>query len=1053
MAKKEKLTPGTDVLKEGASQLASDRAKRISSLHRSVDDLVQDQNKKRLQVSNEISSLTKEQQKLMMQLDMERSQFTSETASAYSGVIKGLGNTIKQLSLGVKNITVDTAHASSQAISQYGKAISEDINVNKTNTIAMALSRATPLFGYFAAKFVETDVFRDAASKIKSKLGSAVSAGLSKAGESAAGIFKKGKKAKEEHGIPKLQSGGFIKEGGMVQVHAAEVITPIDKLLANMDEAKSKEIAMRLGANLQIMAQTMNRMETVVVERDKTQKSIISTFIDEFHRARDPRREDWQTRMLKAILELKVATIGTASQLRIAWQRTLLQHPSFRAMLMFGQTMKTVLSAPWKMLFGIRGGYVSEVRAATRTSNVYMKMVNLLSILYTGTMTRLDRIALFTKASAEVAVGQSIRVGTALTYTWFDKIRERMTSRSIQSTGAAAFDAVIDNLGLDRRALKEAGVTSLSDMFGIGVIAKVFRSMGVTKENLSDLMKYDKRKDALKQEADTLKKKAEEAKTRGAGFFGGMMGRAKDYKGKVKDKASSIAESLDTLVKLKKDQEEREGPHSPSMADNIKKTAQATVSSVKERFKTERKKLNLLEKIKVKSSQTTDYLKGMGQKLKKWGKRIGGWIPIIFQAIISLLGKGFKKGAMLAHGGMSAAGTAIGAGTSYGFRGLGKVATKLKLGKVAKFGGKVAGRAAGIFTGIAMGGWDAVSAMRHPEEFAQSRMISGFAAFLGGKEGGFAGAKRGVLKGGAIGLGIGGPIGGAIGAIAGGILGFVGGKNLAGVIRTEVDAIKDMVSGIWRVVKYPFKIIIEGVKILWVLTKHLYKRLDNWLSGPGFIGYIWSMIKGVFGWIRDKIVYAVEWWKSLFNVKKIQEVLMMFMHPFSGIVTAVKMLGSWIDKTVSNIPIIGKLYKLSKKSVGKIDSMTLAKDLDEALDKTLPKPITVPSKYNLDTIPKERMPQTSDYLAAIAEKHAKRRAAEQEMASNISKKQTEDLKKAMEEGDKNQRQTMIATSNSVISSNAQTVTNISQGGGNGPPHQGFSTGGGYAANTTMANNT
>jgi len=60
MADKEKMMPGTKILEEGSSQLASDRAKRISSLHRSVDDLVQEQNKKRLQVSNEISSLTKE---------------------------------------------------------------------------------------------------------------------------------------------------------------------------------------------------------------------------------------------------------------------------------------------------------------------------------------------------------------------------------------------------------------------------------------------------------------------------------------------------------------------------------------------------------------------------------------------------------------------------------------------------------------------------------------------------------------------------------------------------------------------------------------------------------------------------------------------------------------------------------------------------------------------------------------------------------------------------------------------------------------------------------
>jgi len=64
----------------------------------------------------------------------------------------------------------------------------------------MALSRATPLFGYFAAKFMETDVFQEAGRRIKERIGDSVSEGLSKAGHSVAGIFKKGKEA-EQHGM------------------------------------------------------------------------------------------------------------------------------------------------------------------------------------------------------------------------------------------------------------------------------------------------------------------------------------------------------------------------------------------------------------------------------------------------------------------------------------------------------------------------------------------------------------------------------------------------------------------------------------------------------------------------------------------------------------------------------------------------------------------------------------------------------------------------------------------------------------------------------------
>jgi len=189
----EKMKPGTDILNESANNVASDRAKRINSLHQTVDGLVQEENKKRLQVSNEISSLTKQQQKMLHQLELERGDLTAETAQGYNTVLKGLGQTIQSLSLGIKNITTDTARATSDAVSQYGKAIGEDISINKTNTIAMALSRSTPLFGYFAAKFMETDVFRDTASKIKHKIGGAVSEGLSKAGSTVADVFRKGK--------------------------------------------------------------------------------------------------------------------------------------------------------------------------------------------------------------------------------------------------------------------------------------------------------------------------------------------------------------------------------------------------------------------------------------------------------------------------------------------------------------------------------------------------------------------------------------------------------------------------------------------------------------------------------------------------------------------------------------------------------------------------------------------------------------------------------------------------------------------------------------------
>ena len=182
MAEKTKMPSSTDLLMKGATNSASDRAKRINSLHQKVDKIVVEESRKTLQVSKEVDSLSKQKERLRRELDYARSDISIDMANDYGVVVKGLGRTIQQLSLGVKNITLSTAKATSSAVSQYGKAISEDISINKTNTVAMALAKTSPLFGYFAAKFMETDVFRGAAQKIREGLGTAVVSGMRRIG-------------------------------------------------------------------------------------------------------------------------------------------------------------------------------------------------------------------------------------------------------------------------------------------------------------------------------------------------------------------------------------------------------------------------------------------------------------------------------------------------------------------------------------------------------------------------------------------------------------------------------------------------------------------------------------------------------------------------------------------------------------------------------------------------------------------------------------------------------------------------------------------------------
>ena len=717
------IKPGTNLLDQSSNMVASDRARRISSLHRTVDDLVQEQNKKRLQTSNEVNALTKQQKEMMMQLELERTEFTSETAKGYNSVLKGLGRTINSLATGVKSITIDTGKATSQAIGQYGKAISEDISINKTNTIAMALSRATPLFGYFAAKFMETDVFQGAAARIKDKVGSAMTEGLSKAGSGIANIFKKGKKVVDderekkpatvndleklqktiEGAPPKLQEGGYVKQGGIIEVHAAEVVTPIDKLLKQIDAAKNADISRKLDKTLTIMSQNLLRLETVVVEREESQESIVQTFIKEFQAVRDTKQASHQKRLLKAILELKVGLIGMTSRMRIAWQRTLLQHPTFRNMLMFSDIMKTAIISPIQFLFGIRGGYAGDVRGATRTHNVFLKTSNIMALLYTTLMPKIDDLVIYTKAAAEVLVGEEISGAKQVTYTMFDKIKEALTGeKEKKSLSEKMFELMTEKLNLDKEALGRAGITGLG---GFARPDKIMKKAGVGK---------------IKEEVTRIGRFAGEQFKRGKE---GAVGAARWTGEKLERGKDVILSEIQKIRKMKEDQEEREeGIQSPSMAENISKTAELNEKKLKEERNSTEKFQDIGKKGNKFAKEHLGETKGVRRRLKKLGRRtwdmillafgflknmVGGFVgkfmgflsPILaylglkkFGKIGKIAGKGISKAGKVLGFGKKATGMAIKTG-AVGLTGAAvkKGATKKGIGKLVGKAGKVLG--------------------------------------------------------------------------------------------------------------------------------------------------------------------------------------------------------------------------------------------------------------------------------------------------------------------------------------------------------------------------
>ena len=666
-----KLPRSTDLLMKQSQETASDRAKRINSLHTHVDKIISDQNRENLHLSKETDSLGKQKDRLRRELDYARTDISNELSQDYNKVVKGLGATIQQMSIGMKNISISTARATTNAISQYGKAIGQDININKTNTVVMALAQATPLFGYFAAKFMETDVFQNAAKTIKNKIGGAMIAGMSMAGRKISGMFsretprekmakrereigalsseisslikefrrgipkdrarrqvKKGKKEIPSN-IPKMAEGGYVKKSGVVKVHAGEVVAPIG--------------------------------------------SIVKEIISNMH---DSKQQAWQDQMLKALVDLKLVQIGTSSRLKLGLQRTIMENPAMRGMLMFAEGFKSVLGAPIKWLFGARGGYLSDVKRATSTSNVFLKVANLLGVLYTTAMPKLDAIAKYTRVSATVAAGYEPTPPLMDKYTMFQKVKGILKGKGKgKGLKGKGMDTILRMVGVSDDEItefrKEGG---LKGMFGLAkqgleaskdplkegiASAKEHKKQGI--ESAKELL--EKGKEAAQNKAfdlqfqaraaaKTLKHKgivaAKEAaakakevaeneafdlefkrraaaktlKHKGAmGIFGSAIKGAKGTAGSVAETTSSyfkrMTNYLKDLTKMKSDQEEREKPHSPSWVEYIGQT----FHKAKERVKQGADQLDISGTAKKKAETATKFAKKHYEKTRDRGEK------------------------------------------------------------------------------------------------------------------------------------------------------------------------------------------------------------------------------------------------------------------------------------------------------------------------------------------------------------------------------------------------------------------------------------------------
>lgn len=760
-----------------------------------------------------ISSIAKQQEKtqrLIQQREIGYTKGIVEVERSANKLLQKLGLTVDTMTRSARKILITTAQTTKDIVSNMGRTLNQDFQVNRANTVGMALAATTPIFGYFAAKFMETSVFQDFKEKIKDKLGEVftfvgdkfkkavgnlkgkklsdfitmASQGLiyflklpfkligstfrvlwestkfllklpfKAIGLAFAGIIKmskfiltlpfktiglafkaillpfkiiKGifgairsgyrfdygqKGGKNVNVIPTAQSGGYVKKGGMVNVHPAEVITPVGKLFKGIEKGFAKALE---------------------------SKPILA--------------------ITEEISKLRVSLTGVQNEFITGIMETLVRGKFTKKILKIYNIFEG-FSGIIKFFTKPRGKYTREL---PKFSSPLQNMQTIMGMFYANGMSKLDQL-----------------------------IRILGGNPTDDSTGAGNY---------------------LNDGIGIwGLLRKNKDEIFEAKEKGEDVFSSGIFKNAglIKKVQDGL-----------FSFFGNSF--YKSWKKAMKIEAEKTEESNEGIT-------------------NLVKAAEETKEA---REKEEKKKKGLWGWAKYVLMWAFGAVKNLGFGLLKG---IG--------TSILLLGQGISW--IMKSGGLKAIGQAV------------KVAIPLigtffnVLIKFLSFSMKVLGPIAGLIVGGGMtltdairGRWNAKETFgKKPGEklTTSEKLFAWVGGALGGTSGGAKGAKWGAVKGAAMGAvvgsiipGIGTAIGGAIGAIAGGIIGAIGGKSITLGLSFLWNELKFGIEAVWMFIKWPFNILFETVdKAKDWIGKQLSKFKDWVMNHP--------IVKSITGWVETEVM-------------------------------------------------------------------------------------------------------------------------------------------------------------------------------------------------------
>lgn len=301
-----------------------------------------------------------------------------QIVSTTNKVLGKLAGAVEAATSSIEKVASNAVRYTKETLDQYSKQIGQDISVNKKNLMALSITQASPVFGYFVSKFFETEAFQNTMKKIKDGFITAIRSVVDKLRGIITGTWgglKRvvGLKKKEsfDEKIPKMAKGGYVSKGGLTRLHAAEVVMPIDKLLDRIDE--------KYEDKFNTMFKKFNIQQT-----DRVSKSVQKL---------DTSNRIYNREILESLVEIRVALAGYTKGFR-EWmsnifQNFLLKHPAIRFLYSMGGWFMGKARGLINFPFTRRGGYKKFL---SKDPNAFNATRDILNTTFVFSMERYDTI-------------------------------------------------------------------------------------------------------------------------------------------------------------------------------------------------------------------------------------------------------------------------------------------------------------------------------------------------------------------------------------------------------------------------------------------------------------------------------------------------------------------------------------------------------------------------------------------------------------------------------------------------------------------------------------